>query len=194
MMEGLIRAFIAIELSEQIREQLDAVVRAINSNRSLPVKWVSGKNIHLTLKFLGEQHWDKISALESSLRSEICMMSPFEIIVSGLGAFPNIHRPRVIWVGVQAPQDLNRLHLKVENSARQAGFEAEERPFSPHLTLGRLSQTLSPGQVEVTAQALQKVRVGELGRMTVHSICIFRSTLTPAGAVYTPLSLLPFSC
>lgn len=194
MMEGLIRTFIAIELSEQIRDQLDAVVRAINSNRSLPVKWVLGKNIHLTLKFLGEQQREKISALESSLRPEMCMVKPFEITVSGFGVFPNFNRPRVIWVGVQAPQDLNKLQLKVENLARQAGFEAEERPFSPHLTLGRLSQTLYPHQVEGIAQALRLVKVGELGRVSVQSICIFRSTLTPAGAVYTPLSILPFSC
>jgi len=193
-MEGLIRAFIAIELSEQIRDQLDSVVRAINSNRSLPVKWVSGKNIHLTLKFLGEQQRDKINALESSLRPEMCMVKPFEITVSGFGAFPNFNRPRVIWVGVQAPQDLNKLQLKVENLARQAGFEAEGRTFSPHLTLGRLSHSLYPHQVEGIAQALQLVKVGELGRMSVQSLSIFRSTLTPAGAVYTPLSILPFSC
>jgi 2'-5' RNA ligase len=113
------------------------------------------------------------------------------MIIGGLGAFPNVRRPRVIWVGTEAPPELNALQRAIEAETHKLGYPIEERPFSPHLTLGRISQNARPEEVTQVARALSMVNIGEIGRVHVGQLHLFRSDLRPSGAVYTSLYSFP---
>jgi 2'-5' RNA ligase len=96
-------------------------------------------------------------------------------------------RPRVIWVGVRAPVELELLEKGVDHATRRLGFAGEERPFSPHLTLGRVNQRVSPEEILQLGDQLSKLQIGVLGTARVHSVTLFRSDLRPSGAVYSRL-------
>lgn len=194
-----IRAFIAIELENDIRAALDAVTRQLQAECAAAggeaarkaVRWVPAANIHLTLKFLGEVSAANVEALARMLKAEARRHAPFSIAVTGLGAFPNVRRPRVIWIGNEAPNGLNALQRAIEAETRALGYPSEDRPFSPHLTLGRISQNATPGEASAVAQALNRVQVGRLGCIHVDRVHLFQSDLRPSGAVYTSLYAFP---
>ncbi len=181
-----IRAFIAIELGQEIQAGLEQVLSRLRP-ATKAVRWVPAGNIHLTLKFLGDSPVEKIEPLKKALENEAARHQPFEIQVGTLGAFPNPRRPRVIWVGVQAPAELASLASGVETATLSLGFAAEERPFSPHLTLGRVSQHAAYNEIGALAELIMKTRVDSLGICRVETIHFFRSDLRPTGAVYTSL-------
>ena len=183
-----IRAFIAIELSAEIRRSLDQISNQLrHSLKGAPVRWVPADNIHLTLKFLGNVSLANLDLLKESIRNEVARHNPFELSVGELDAFPSIHRPRVILVRVQAPAELSQLQRNLEEQTRRLGYEPEERPFAPHLTLGRVSRNASNNEVVHLGQALETSRVGFLGAMQVDRVNLFRSDLQPTGAIYTSL-------
>jgi 2'-5' RNA ligase len=182
-----IRAFIAISLPNPIQQKLDEVTRLFKNEKTGAVRWVSANNIHLTLKFLGEVDGAKVEAISQVIQAESQHIHPFELSASGVGAFPNLRRPRVIWVGVQAPQALIDLANAIDQGTQRLGFQGEERAFSPHLTLGRLSQNASLQEMQSVAQALSAARISNLGSFTVTQVTLFRSDLQSSGAVHTPL-------
>ncbi|RPJ50159.1 MAG: RNA 2',3'-cyclic phosphodiesterase [Chloroflexi bacterium] len=186
-----IRAFIAIELPEDIRQQLDAIEKQVIARAGDPgrraVRWVPASNMHLTLKFLGEVSTGNLQALARVMQAEAIKHRRFEMTIGQLGAFPNVRRPRVIWVGTEAPGELSALQKAIEAETHKLGYPVEERPFSPHLTLGRISQNARPDEVTQVAHALGELKIGEISRMTVERIHLFRSDLLPTGAVYTSL-------
>ncbi len=181
-----IRTFIAIELPAEIQAGLSQVLKQLSPSTKA-VRWVQAGNIHLTLKFLGDTAVDKVEQLKSALKQEALIHTPFEIEAGTLGAFPSLRRPRVIWVGVQAPAELAVLATGIETATIPLGFPPEGRPFSAHLTLGRVSQHASPDEVNKLAELLLKTQVGSLGSARVNGVHIFRSDLRPSGAIYTSL-------
>jgi RNA 2',3'-cyclic 3'-phosphodiesterase len=186
-MVTVIRAFIAIDLPETIQSNLDRIIKRLDTPSTAAVHWVPASNIHLTLKFLGEISSSNLELLKKILQSEITRHKSFEISVGGIGAFPNIHRPRVIWVGIQAPPDLTSLQRAVEAETVHLGYSPEEREFSPHLTLGRVAHNATPQNIQQVAEALAQEKIGDLGKVCVKSVVLYRSDLQPSGAVYTPL-------
>jgi len=185
---NVIRAFIAINLSEEIHHGLEQVLQDLKSR--LPggaVRWVPEKNIHLTIKFLGEVSETGIEMLTTMLQTEAVRHPPFEFSVGGLGAFPSPRRPRVVWVGVEAPVELASLQRGVEAEMARLGYAPEERPFSPHLTIGRVTRNASPDELRRLSSTLESYKVGFLGVTRVQAIHLFRSDLQPSGAVYTLL-------
>jgi RNA 2',3'-cyclic 3'-phosphodiesterase len=191
-----IRAFIAIELPSEVRHQLDEVekqiqVRAGEGSRKA-VRWVPANNMHLTLKFLGEVSSGSIPDLARILQNAANRHSRFTITVGGLGAFPNLHRPRVIWVGTEAPAELFTLQKEIDAETRHLGYPSDERAFSPHLTLGRISQNAHPEEVSQVARVLTAMTIGELGKIQVDTLHLFRSDLRPSGAVYSSLHAFSF--
>lgn len=185
---SVIRAFIAIALSADIRQKLDEISNQLRSElRGVPVRWVPTENIHLTLKFLGNVSLTNLEVLMEILKAETSNHRPFEISIGELGAFPSTRRPRVIWVNVQAPQELEAVQVAIENATARLGYNREERPFSPHLTLGRVSRNANSGHVRRVSAVLESYRVGFLGAMRVGSVNLYQSDLSPAGAVYTKL-------
>jgi 2'-5' RNA ligase len=182
-----IRTFIAIHLPVTLQDKIGQVVHQLDQPKTSAVRWVPVRNIHLTLKFLGDVSPANLNILKEVLFAEVARHRSFEISIGGLGSFPGPQRPRVIWVGVHAPPSMLRLQHAIENEAKKLGYPPEERPFSPHLTLGRVASNASPQEVQQIARRLESIKVGELGTIEVESVQLFRSDLQPGGSVYTQL-------
>lgn len=185
-----IRSFIALNLTADIHRQLDEIIQSLKQQTTI-VRWVPSQNIHLTLKFLGDVSLANIETLQRVLAGEAARHAPFTFTVSGFGAFPNTRWPRVLWVGVQAPAALTAAQHGIEAETQRLGYTGEERPFSPHLTLGRVSNNASPQEARRLSDALTQVKIGELGQVMVKSIVLYRSDLNSGGAAYTPLASFP---
>lgn len=189
-MSERIRTFIAIELPEEVQHGLARVQGELKRSHP-PVRWVSPEKIHVTLKFLGEIPAEQVESVCQVAARVAASAVPFELEAAGAGVFPNLRRPRVVWVGVQG--DLPALHTlqaSLEQELARAGFPKEERPFSPHLTLGRVQDRASPAEARSLGQAVAGLEVPLLGRWRVEEIVVMRSDLRPEGPLYTPLRAL----
>jgi RNA 2',3'-cyclic 3'-phosphodiesterase len=193
----VIRAFIAIELPVEVQQGLDQVIYQLRQRlQTVPasaVRWVSTGNIHLTLKFLGDVSLAHLDMLKDNLLTEVKTHPSFEFSVGGAGAFPNARQPRVVWVSVQAPPELLTLQSAIECKMGKLGYSREERPFSPHLTLGRVSRNATNQEAHQIGQALQAIKVGFLGLVNAQGVSLFKSDLQPTGSVYTCLLSAPLS-
>lgn len=182
------RTFIAIDVSDQIREALGRV-EAHLKYAGADVKWVKPENIHLTLKFLGEIDEKKAGAVKSALDSIACSTRSFELTIKDIGAFPKIDHPRVIWVGLdKGAAETVTIAAKVDEAMGRLGFAKEERPFSPHLTIGRVRSPLNKAKLaDKISSAASAVTLSGIVPYRVSSLVLFRSTLTPQGSVYSKL-------
>lgn len=189
---SVVRAFIAIDLPEEVIKKLRLVSRELQRKVSdVPVRWVPPENIHLTLKFLGDVSVRNLDLLAKLLRVEAAERRPFEFSVGGLGAFPGTNNPRVIWVGVEAPDELRALQRGIETAAARLGYAEERRDFRPHLTLGRVSRNANSRQMGHLRDVLRHSEVGFLGVAQVQFVHLFKSELSPQGSVYTKLYTAP---
>jgi 2'-5' RNA ligase len=184
---NLLRAFIAIEIPLEIKKAIAAQTAALQTNTGRAVRWVATENTHLTLKFLGEISPSNLELLSQTIQAECSQMTPFEIKVSGLGCFPNARRPRVIWIGLNAPAELTKLQLKIEAATARLGYTPEEKPFSPHLTIGRIREQASADELKHLLASLEKISIGMLGTFTAQNVYLFKSELLPAGPIYSHL-------
>ena len=165
---AVLRAFIAIDLPPEVLQCLDDVSQQLREKLiGAPVRWVPVENIHLTLKFLGDVSESNIDMLTDLLQSIVSNVKQFELSVGGLGAYPKPQRPRVIWVGVEAPPDLMNAQRSVESEMSRLGYARERRPFNPHLTLGRVSRHSTNQDVRNIADVIKSNNVGYLGSARV---------------------------
>ncbi len=188
---SLLRAFIAIEIPPEIKKTIASEIASLHDSAGRAVRWVTTENIHLTLKFLGEISPASVELLSQALQAECEQHTPFEIAVSGLGCFPNSHRPRIIWIGLKIPPELNRLQHRLETATARMGYAAEDKPFSPHLTIGRIREQATSAELSNIHAAFEKTHVGSLGTFTARAVHLFKSDLKPAGPVYTCLFSAP---
>jgi 2'-5' RNA ligase len=187
MME-VIRAFIAVDLSPAILEQIEQVAIDLQKKmKAVPIRWVPTENIHLTLKFLGNVSTANLEILMDILGKVVNSHHECDISVGGIGVFPKPHNPRVIWVGMEVPQELTNLQHNIEVETARLGYSREHRPFSPHLTFGRVSRNASPQEVHKIAEILEDYKVGFLGATRIRTVYLYRSDLKPTGAEYTPI-------
>ncbi len=121
------------------------------------------------------------------MRAEAERFEGFEISVGQVGAFPSASRPRVLWVGVQAPEQLGELQKCLETEIVLVGYPPEGRAFSPHLTLARVTRTAQPGDLRKIKEAIEKANVGFLGTTKIEAVYLYQSDLHSGGAVYTRL-------
>jgi 2'-5' RNA ligase len=188
----MLRSFIAVKISQEIQS---AIARSIAPlQKSLPkplVRWVAPDNVHLTIKFLGDVSPANLDQLAEALKTEVRNHEIFTIPVGGLGAFPTSRRARVIWIGLEAPGALNSLMRGVEAVAARLGYASEDRPFSPHLTIGRVGQNASTADLHRICAGLEGMSIGAFGTVLVDAVHIFKSDLLPGGSVYTRLYYLP---
>ena len=187
---SLLRAFIAVEIPIEIRKTVCNVIAPLQEEIGNAVRWVPMDNMHLTLKFLGDVSPANVEMLSQMLRAEVDLFQCFDMHLRGLGAFPNTKRPRVIYVGIQAPPTLDALQRGIESAARRLGYESEERGFSPHLTVGRIKHALrvTGAEQQTIRRALEEARIDSLGTARVDSVHLYKSDLKPTGSVYTRLS------
>ena len=189
---SLLRAFIAVEIPPEIHQAIENKTAPLRSalNASL-VRWVPSTNIHLTLKFLGDISPTNVELLSQMLSVEAGQHQEFDIKFGGLGAFPNPKRPRVVWIGIQAPAELEALQHGIEAAAAKLGYLVEKRPFSPHLTIGRVKQNINASGMQKIRTTLEETKVGSLGTAQISAVHLFKSDLQPTGAVYTKLFSAP---
>ncbi len=185
---SVIRAFIAIALPEDIYQGLERVTEELKDKLpDAPLRWVPVRNIHLTIKFLGNVSMANLEILKRTLQTEANQHPAFEISVGRFGAFPSVHRPRVLWIGVGESKPLQAIGAGIENETARLGYPKEDRPFSPHLTLARVARNASSEEVRSISQVISGYEVGFLGAFRVADIHLYRSDLSRGGAVYTRL-------
>lgn len=182
-----VRAFVAVELPDAVRQGLSDEIRRLEKKVGQgPVRFVKPEGIHLTLKFLGEVPAGKVDAVGRAVAGAAEQIGPFEATAGGFGMFPDPKRPRVLWVGVGDPSGgLSRLQAAVERALVPLGFETEDRPFHPHLTLGRANRGGSRSDERALGDHLAGCEIAELGSWRVTECALMKSDLRPAGAVYT---------
>jgi RNA 2',3'-cyclic 3'-phosphodiesterase len=189
---SVIRAFIAIDLSPEIRRMLDQVTMQLKDRLvDVPIRWVPAENIHLTLMFLGDVSVKNLEMLKKVLQTEVSSQHSFEFSVGGVGAFPNTRHARVVWVGVEAPAELVNVQRGIEMAVSRLGYAREDRPFSAHLTLGRVSRNATSKDIHLISEVLESTKVGFLGVAQVDSIHLLKSDLQSTGAVYSSIFSAP---
>ncbi len=186
----MVRCFLAISLSKSVKERLHKVQQVLAQSKA-NVRWVRPECIHLTLKFFGDVPEEKIEEIIKIVRSITSQVIPLKLKVKGLGTFPPNRRPRVIWAGIAGDlRELTYLRQEIEKALARIGFEPEDRPFVPHLTLGRVK---SSRNIEKLSQAI-KALSAETGEgweeIEVDSLVLYQSILRPSGAVYIPLKII----
>ena len=149
------------------------------------MRWVNPEKIHLTLKFFGNIEESRIEPIFKSIEEPIRNTLPFSLEVRGVGAFPHLRNPRVIWMGlVERREVLVSFQKQIETQLEKIGFQSEDRPFHPHLTLGRTKS--SRGKDELAGR-MEKYKEEEFGDFQVERVILFRSDLKPSGPIYTAL-------
>ncbi len=185
-----IRSFIAIDLSDTVRRQLESLVQDLRKCGAR-VGWVRTEGIHLTLRFLGNVEPESIEEIKPALAGIASQTAPVHIEPGGCGAFPTIKSPRVIWVGLRGQiGPLAGLARRVEAAMVSLGFKPEDRPFKPHLTLGRVKGRLGLQNLQ---QILLANRDFTAEPFDAVEVVLYKSELRPDGARYTPLFKAPFS-
>jgi len=179
-----IRSFIAIELPTETRSSLERITGTLKASAG-DVRWVKTGDIHLTLKFLGDVEEERIPEIGGCIEQCVKGITPLTVAERGQGAFPSDHSPQVIWIGAADESgSLSRMQRSLEDGLFRLGFKKEKRPFSPHLTLGRLK---SPQGKDAVRRALAEFKNADCGSCTADAVCLFRSELKPGGAVHTRL-------
>jgi len=185
-----IRSFIAIELPEEIKRGLARLRGELEREEHTFVKWVDVEGIHLTLKFLGNIPLKRVAEITNAMEEATQGISPFHLEISGLGAFPDLKQPRVLWVGIGGDIDkLSSLQQKIDSALASLGFAKEERPFVPHLTLARVRQGALSIQIKNFGELVASANFKMSYSFEVGAISLMRSQLTPRGAIYTRLSV-----
>ena len=188
-----IRAFIAIELPESVRAQLGRIQGQLKPGHEGVVRWVDPKGVHLTLKFLGNIAESQVPAVADAVRGA-AKVGRFPVEVGRPGAFPSLQAPRVVWVGVGGDlEKLAALQRAIDGALARLGFPPENRPFSPHLTLGRVRETASKAERRALGEAVGHLRIEALTPVEMDSVSVMRSQLTPSGAIYTCLASIPLT-
>lgn len=188
-----LRAFIAIQVPQEIKTQIMSQTVELRRQAGRSVRWGSAENIHVTLKFLGDVSLKQVDLLSQMLNNLAQTYPPFDVVADGLGIFPNLRRPRVIWVGLhEANSQLTKLQQSVEAAAAQLGHAPENKSFSPHLTIGRVREPLPAQELLALQDAFKGATVQLKESFTIRSVDLMRSELKPAGPLYTCLSTAVF--
>lgn len=185
-----LRTFIAVELDRDLKAGLERVQDSLRQQLAPgSVRWVHPQSVHLTLKFLGDTPSEKVDLIAEALAQATARINPFTFTVGGLGCFPNSRRPRVVWAGLQDPSgSLARLRDAVEAEVAPLGFPTEARPFSPHLTLGRVQNRASKSELLEIGAVVLNSPIANIGQMAVTGVAYIKSDLRPSGSVYTTLA------
>lgn len=180
----MIRSFLAIELPRTVVKEIQEVQNDLRASEA-DVRWVNPAQIHLTLKFFGNIEESQVEPIVTSLEEPARETPSFLVNVRGVGAFPHLKNPRVIWMGVVDEEDvLCPFQKRLEESMEPLGFRPEARRFHPHLTLGRVRSARGRDNL---VNRIQQYREKKFGAFKAEKVLLFKSELKPSGAVYTIL-------
>lgn len=176
------RVFIGVKLSGLLKKEISKICEVLKKSNA-DVKWVEVENIHLTLKFLGEVKEEKLTDL-NCIEKVVQNNSPFVFEIQGMGTFPNLKRPRVIWIGISnGKEDIINICKSLNEVLYKVGFKKEQREFSPHITIGRVKSNKNLSNL---ISSISKVTISNL-KEEVKSIYLIKSVLTSKGPVYTDI-------
>jgi len=182
------RAFIALQISDEMKCELSRIQQELKKV-SDGISWTGEDSMHLTLKFLGDINDEQVLEIKEILDGISSVTSPFETSLFKVGAFPDLNRIRVLWVGMdKACAEIEKIAAALEEELGKIGFFKEDRPFSAHLTLGRVR---SAKNKEKLKEIVSSVEVAPNACLIDH-ITLYQSTLTPKGPVYSPLHVSAF--
>ena len=183
-----VRCFVAIELSDEARRSIGTLVAGLREAGVRGLRPVNPEGVHLTLKFLGDVAASQVGGVASAVEGAAADVQPFDLELRGVGGFPDLRRPRVLWVGVGGDLEaLQRLYSALEEALSPLGFPPEGRAFTPHLTLARIRDGTSPEERARAAAVLTSLAWEEGASVAVAGVSLMRSTLLPGGAVYARL-------
>ena len=183
-----LRTFICIELSSEMRHKLGELI--VQLSRAAPeraVRWDRADKIHLTLKFLGDTRLDDVARIEEALVNATRYIKKFSFTLDGLGCFPNLKQPRVVWVGVKDSAALIEMQNRIETHIVPLDFPKEDRAFSPHITLGRVRREASRAEAASVGEAVRARANQTFGIESVSRVILMKSDLQRGGSIYTQL-------
>lgn len=188
--EQLIRTFLAIDPSPEIINEIGSIQNRLKKIIQGDIRWVRPEGIHLTLKFFGNLSDEDIMKISEVVGKNVVGIRKLALEVKGIGVFPSLTHPRVLWLGMDGDVNtLIALQKKIDRDLQNCGFKREENPFHPHLTLGRIRShrgLIGLGKVVESRDDYPA------GKFYAEGLTLFKSDLTPKGAVYTKLSYFPF--
>jgi 2'-5' RNA ligase len=184
-----VRSFIAIELPGELKLELTQLQARLKADNQPRIKWVDPNGMHLTLKFLGNIAPAMIDQITEAMTEATQKVPPFNLDVQQLGAFPNLKRVQVVWLGLGGEIDkIKQLHQFIEANLARLGFAPEQRPLKPHLTLARVSNEASPDERQRFGELIASTKFETIQIIRVESINLIRSQLTREGAIYSQIS------
>ena len=183
-----VRLFIAINLPQSERQAIHHATAPLRE-AARSVTWVAPECIHLTMKFLGEQHPEAVASVRDALGGVARRFQPVRLDLGGVGAFPHLRAPRIFWMGIAGDPKLELLHHDLELACETMGHEVDARAFRPHVTLGRVKGDMTADQVSMLARLATTVRYR--AAIDVRSIDVMQSELSAAGPRYTVLAAVP---
>lgn len=184
-MAETIRAFIAIELSDQIKETIRNFQEQLKP-LGCDVSWVKPENAHLTLKFLGDVKAKMVPSVTEALTNLCRDLRPFDTALTQPGVFPDLRHPRVVWVGLDdSDGNLTRLAGSLETALGNIGFKKEKRSFQAHITVGRIK---SGKNIQRLSESLERYPLPAGITQNMRSICLYKSLLTSGGPIYSILA------
>ena len=187
---GTIRAFLALDPPPEILRTIADIQRALRKNIRGSVSWVRPEGIHLALKFFGAIAAKDVSAVSEVVAGQVAGARPLNLEAKGLGVFPDTRQPRVLWLGIGGEVErLIAMQKAIDQGLEPCGFPKERRPFQAHLTLARIK---SPQGLSGIEDVLTEKKSESAGKFTATSLTLFKSELTPKGAIYTTLGHFPF--
>ena len=180
------RTFIAVEIDERTAARAAAIIERLRGTGA-DVNWVSPRNLHLTLKFLGDVRNELLPSVIKAVQEAARRVPPFTLEVRGVGAFPQLDRPRTIWLGAgQGGDAMQRLAEAVEQSLRPLGFAPEARGYTTHLTIGRVRRPSAA--LRSLSELMRRQSDQTAGVVAVEQVAVMASTLTPRGPIYEALA------
>ena len=179
------RIFIAIKIEpENDLLRIHASLKSVTGNEK--INWVDPLNIHLTLAFLGDTEEERIKVAAIMLKQQCSGFGEFDFNLSGTGVFKDFNDPRVIWIGINESGKLAELYGRIKTGLEDTGFKTDDRPFRPHITIGRIKFLRNPGALR---SAIEKYRDMEFQKVNVQEVILYESILKPTGPVYKPISI-----
>jgi len=187
-MEEKLRAFIAIELAPEHKGIIASFESGLKSTEPPGLRWVKAELLHLTLKFLGVITQSQAQEVSQAISRVTDENHPFQLQFTGTGAFPNWRSARTLWMGLNKSSELAVLFQQLDAALGTLGFFPEDKPFSPHLTVCRVSDTADPRKVQQLQKEFDAFPTSSLPLWKVNEVVFFKSVLKPGGPIYTPIS------
>ena len=186
------RAFFAIPLEAALLEQIRKIQTSLQGR--LPneaARWTQREHLHLTLRFLGDVPVGVIGELTSALERACKSVPPLRLMAGQLGCFPDFRKPRIIWIGIDGDlKHLNELHDRLVSETDSLITHTEDRPFHPHLTIGRVKSSHAR-VMRQCGETVQAMNIAQIGEWTARQVDLFKSDLSSSGPTHTLLAMAP---